>query len=189
MCYHSTRLCGNDQNAVNFWRRILPYLVLNVIVSAATTLLVLALWDRSQPQALLFSMGGTPAVASALPGSPDADPDAQIGATLPPLDAPVIEIEAVIGAGDPAAEALVLKRIGEGELLLTGWKISNGRGSEYIFPYLVLNKNGSVRLYTRGGVNSVIELYWGLAESVWHSGDTATLTDPQGNLRASFTVP
>lgn len=173
---------------MNFWRRVFPYLILNIIVSAATTLLVLALWDQRQPQALPITTSGLPAVEPA-PIQPGAAPSAQVSATLPPLDAPVIEIEAVIGAGDPATEAVVLKRVGEGELLLTGWKITNGRGSEYIFPYLVLNKNGSVRLYTRSGTNSVIELYWGLAESVWRSGDTASLTDPEGNIRAVFTVP
>lgn len=173
---------------MNFWRRVFPYLILNVIVSAATTLLVLSLWDQRQPQSLPISSGGIP-IAESAPTQPVDVPSAQVSATLPPLDTPVIAIEAVIGAGDPAVEAVVLKRVGEGELLLTGWKISNGRGNEYTFPYLVLNKNGSVRLYTRNGTNSVIELYWGLAESVWRSGDTASLTDPQGNLRAAFTIP
>ena len=173
---------------MNFWRRVFPYLILNVIVSAVTTLLVLALWDQRQPQALPISTGGLPIVETA-PTQPTVDPSSQASATLPPLDTPVIEIEAVIGAGDPATEAVVLKRVGEGELLLTGWKISNGRGSEYTFPYLVLNKNGSVRLYTRDGVNSVIELFWDRTESVWRSGDTASLTDPEGNLRAVFTIP
>jgi hypothetical protein len=46
-----------------------------------------------------------------------------------------------------------------------------------------------LRLYTRSGANSVIELYWSLTESVWRSGDTATLLDMQGNLRASYTLP
>lgn len=174
---------------MKFWRRIFPYLILNVIVSAATTLLVLTLWERSQPQALPISTGGKPVVESTPAAPPAEDPGAQASATLPPLDAPVIEIEAVFGAGDPATEALVLTRVGEGELLLTGWKVSNGRGSEYTFPVLVLNKGGSVRLYTREGVNSVIELYWGQPESVWRSGDTASLTDPAGNLRATYTIP
>lgn len=173
---------------MNFWRRIFPYLILNVIVSAATTLLVLSLWDRRQPQALPIATGGIP-IADTAPTQPVDQLPAPASATLPPLDTPVIEIEAVIGAGDPATEALVLRRVGEGELLLTGWKVSNGRGSEYTFPDLVLNKNGSVRLYTRDGVNSVIELYWGRTESVWRSGDTASLSDPEGNLRAAFTIP
>lgn len=173
---------------MNFWRRVFPYLILNVIVSAATTLLVLFLWDQRQPQALPVSTGGLPITTTAPVPAVDL-PTPQASATLPPLDTPVIEIEAVIGAGDPAVEAVVLKRVGEGELLLTGWKITNGRGNEYTFPYLVLNKNGSVRLYTRSGTNSVIELYWGLAESVWRSGDVASLTDPEGNLRAAFTIP
>lgn len=174
---------------MKFWKRIFPYLVLNVIVSATTTLLVLTLWDRSQSPATPLFSGSKPDMENTLPALPPSGHADQASATLPPLDTPVIEIEAIIGAGDQAAEALILKRVGEGELLLTGWKISNGRGKEFTFPDLVLNKNGSVRLYTREGVNSVIELYWGLEESVWRSGDTATLTDTLGNMRASFTVP
>lgn len=173
---------------MNFWRRIFPYLILNVVVSAATTVLILTLWDRAQPAALPISTGGIPA-ASTLATQPTANPDPLVTPSLPPLDTPVIEIEAVIGAGDLETETVVLKRVGEGELLLTGWKLTNGRGSEYVFPDLVLNKNGSVRLYTRSGTNSVIELYWSSTESVWRSGDIATLSDSQGNPRASYTLP
>lgn len=174
---------------MKFWRRIFPYLILNVVISAATTLLVLTLWDRTQTPALPLSTGGGPAAVSTLPAEPTGDLTPQLTPTLPPLETPVIEIEAIIGAGDLETETVVLKRVGEGELLLTGWMISNGRGNEFTFPDLVLNKNGSVRLYTRSGANSVIELYWSLAESVWRSGDTATLTDSQGNVRATYSLP
>jgi len=160
-----------------------------VIVSAATTLAVLTIWDRAQsPGTPLFS-GLKPAISSTQPTQPSEGQSPQSAATLPPVDTPVITIESVIGVGDLETETLVLKRVGEGELLLTGWKISNGRGDEFTFPDLVLNKNGSVRLYSRSGVNSVIELYWARTEAAWRSGDTASLTDPEGNLRASITVP
>jgi len=174
---------------MKFWRRILPYLILNVVISAATTLLVITLWDRSQTDALPISTGGIPASGSLQTAAPTDNSGPQTTPTMPPLDTPVIEIEAVIGAGDLETETVVLKRVGEGELLLTGWKLSNGRGSEFTFPDLVLNKNGSVRLYTRSGANSVIELYWSLTESVWRSRDTATLIDMQGNLRANYILP
>ncbi len=174
---------------MRFWKRIFPYLILNVIVSAATTLVILAVWDRSQSPGLPLFSNLKPAVNNTQPTQPIGSSTPQPAATLPPLDSPVITIEAVIGAGDVESEMLELKRVGEGELLLTGWKISNGRGDEFTFPELVLNKNGSVRLYTRSGVNSVIELYWGRSDSVWRSGDTASLTDPEGNLRASYALP
>ena len=111
---------------MKFWKRIFPYLVLNVIVSATTTLLVLTLWDRSQSPATPLFSGSKPDMENTLPALPPSGHADQASATLPPLDTPVIEIEAIIGAGDQAAEALILKRVGEGELLLTGWKISMG---------------------------------------------------------------
>lgn len=170
------------------WKRVIPFLILNIIISAATTLTVLLLWDRTQRpvQPLPVSVGssgGLPSTASQQQSPPEGE------ATLPPLDEPVILIETVIGAGDLQNEAVLLRRVGEGELLLTGWKLTNGRGAEYTFPYLLLNKNGAVRLYSRAGNNTVMELFWGSQQAVFRSGDVVSLYDWQGNLRASYTLP
>ena len=166
----------------------MPFLILNVIVSAATTLIVLVLWDHGQSPAFLSGSGGQPVagqtgIAANVTQSPTMQP------TLPPLDQTVVMIETVIGAGDINNEVLVLKRVGEGDLSLTGWKVSNGRGDSFVFPDLLLSKNGSVRLYSRSGASTVIELYWGRTDPAWRSGDTVTLSDYQGNTRATYTVP
>lgn len=170
------------------WKRVIPFLILNIIISAATTLTVLLLWDRTlrpvQPLAVSGgSSGGIPSTASRQQPTPEGE------ATLPPLDEPVILIETIVGAGDLQNEAVLLRRVGEGELLLTGWKLTNGRGAEYTFPYLLLNKNGAVRLYSRAGNNTVMELFWGSQQAVFRSGDVVSLYDWQGNLRASYTLP
>lgn len=170
------------------WKRIIPFLILNIIISAATTLTVLLLWDRNlRPvQPLPVSVGSTGGIPPADNSSQPALPG---DATLPPLDEPVILIETVIGAGDLQNEAVLLRRVGEGELLLTGWKISNGRGAEYVFPYLLLNKGGAVRLYSRAGNNTVMELFWGSNQAVFRSGDLVSLYDWQGGPRATYSVP
>ncbi len=170
------------------WKRVLPFLLLNVLISAATTLTVLIIWDRTQRPVLpaagsLNPLQAQPAQNNAQGGAPP------VQATLPPLEEPVILSETVIGAGDLQNEVLVLRRVGEGELQLNGWKLSNGRGAEYTFPDLVLNKNGSVRLYSREGINTVMELFWGGRQPVWRAGDVVSLTDWQGNLRASYSIP
>ncbi|MFA5837425.1 MAG: lamin tail domain-containing protein [Bellilinea sp.] len=171
---------------MNFWKRIFPYLIINVVLSAAVTLIVLAIWDRVQhPQ--LSAGGNVPATQSASNinsnvNTPQAQP------TLPPLDEPVIRIETVIGAGDLATETVQLQRIGENELQLAGWWLE-GNGLKYTFPALTLNKNGSVRLYSRAGQSTVIELYWGLESAAWKAGDTITLYDSRSNQRASYTIP
>lgn len=167
---------------MNFWKRIFPYLILNVLVSAATTLIVLAVWDRAQHPVAPAPVGA--AAETPVASAPDTDQQA----TLPPLDSPVIRIETVIGAGDLTSESIQLQRIGEGDLQLAGWRLT-GNAVEYIFPNLTLNKNGSIRLYTRAGQSTVIELYWGLEKPAWKSGDTITLYDSAGNQRASYSIP
>ena len=163
----------------------LPFLFLNMIISALVTLLVLQWWDRTQrPDAL------TPLT---LPTVPLAQNDPSNGVptiivTLPPLDEPVIQVQRVIGAGDLTNEFIVIERIGEGPLLLTGWTLSNAAGDQFIFPELQLNK-GSVSIFTRAGDNSVNKLYWGLGKSAWKSGTEIKIMDSAGNLRATYVVP
>src|SRR5574340_404218 len=153
---------------MNTWKRIYPYLILNILVSAATTLIVLAVWDRVQHPTLSAATGGSEAAASNSDGSSGANAQQ---ATLPPLDTPVIRIETVIGAGDLDTETVQLQRIGEGDLQLAGWQLK-GSGKEYVFPDLTLNKNGSIRLCSRAGQNTVIESFWGLDQAAWKSGST-----------------
>lgn len=168
------------------WKRIIPYLILNIVVSAATTLIVLALWDRVQRPALSAATANSPDVAAS--GSTSALDTTAQQPTLPPLDTAVIRIETVIGAGDLATETIQLQRVGEGDLQLAGWRLE-GSGKEYVFPNLTLNKNGSIRLYTRAGQSTVIELFWGLDKAAWKSGDTITLYDSTGGQRADYTIP
>lgn len=168
---------------MNFWKRIFPYLILNIAISAATTLAVLAIWDRVQHP---LTLAGNPPQSLPTTAPDSVTPQAQ--PTLPPLDQPVIRIETVIGAGDLASETVQLQRIGEGELQLAGWWLE-GSGQKFTFPSLTLNKNGSIRLYSRSGQSTVIELYWGLDKAAWKPGDTLRMFDPQGNQRATYTIP
>lgn len=169
---------------MNSWKRIFPYVILNILVSAATTVIVLAVWDRMQHPVLSVPTGSPEEQVSSFNNNSGTAQQA----TLPPLDAPVIRIETVIGAGDLDTETVQLQRTGEGDLQLAGWRLA-GNGKEYIFPDLTLNKNGSIRLCTRGGQNTVIELFWGLEKAAWKSGGIITLYDSAGNERAAYTIP
>jgi hypothetical protein len=174
-------------------KRLLPYILLNILVSALTTLIVLTLWDRAQRPAPLAgqSLSTSPAMLpaptqtllSASPFLPSPTP------TLPSLDQAWITIAEVLAPGDVAHEAILLKRLGEGDLWLKGWRLVNPRGQAFEFPNLTLSPNGSVRIYTRRGNNTVIELYWGLETSAWQRGDKVRLLDPEGNLRAEYIIP
>lgn len=160
-------------------KRLVPYILLNVIVSALVTFAVLTWWtnNRSAPA---NPVGVLPTQAAA------ANP---VPATALPMDAKVIEIGGVSAAGALNAEQVTLKRIGQGELRLQGWRIDDNAGHRFVFPDIILYPDGEVHLFTRTGTNNVNDLFWGLAQPVWGSGKTVTLYDQQNILRASLTLP
>lgn len=103
-----------------------------------------------------------------------------------------VVIDTVIGPGDLESERIQLRHRGEGELSLVGWRLEDQDGNVFIFPQapaLTLYGGGAVSVYTRSGVNSVVELYWGMDQALWHSGATITLRDAQDNVRSVYTVP
>lgn len=104
----------------------------------------------------------------------------------------VVVIDSVIGPGDIETEKVLLRHRGEGEFSLAGWQLTSQNGDVYEFPLvpeLVLYKNGAVYVNTTKGADTVIDLFWGLDEPVWKSGQKVTLRDPQGTARHSYTVP
>jgi LysM repeat protein len=101
-------------------------------------------------------------------------------------------ISSVIGAGDLTTERVQLKHRGEGELSLVGWRLEVDSGETYIFPQfpqMTLFGGGAVNVYTKSGVDTVVDLFWGLENALWHSGDTVTLRDTQGRIRDTYSVP
>jgi LysM repeat protein len=101
-------------------------------------------------------------------------------------------IDSVIGAGDLATERVLLKHRGEGELSLVGWRLESNNGDLYIFPQfpqMTLFGGGAVNVYTKAGVDTVVDLYWGSDSPLWFSGASVTLKDVQGNVRDTYTVP
>jgi len=127
-----------------------------------------------------------PLVETQLPVTPGATP---LVTPSPVLAEAQVVIENVVGAGDLTYEYILLKRSGAGELSLAGWQLLEEGGNVYTFPQLQLYENGAVRLYTRGGQNTVVELYWGLSTPVWQAGETVVLLDNNGKVRATYRVP
>ncbi|NSW52541.1 MAG: lamin tail domain-containing protein [Anaerolineae bacterium] len=161
--------------------QLLPYVIVNILVSAATMLLVLLLWQSAaQPQAL-------PCVPQSTVPAETAQPQV---AAIPPLEQVVITIPIVYGAGYVNNEQLVLERVGEGNLELYGWWLEDEDGNRYDFPPGLMLKSGAeLLLNTRAGDDTPLELFWGRSEAVWTSGETARLYDPLGNLRAEYSLP
>lgn len=100
-----------------------------------------------------------------------------------------IVIDKVIGAGVLENERIVIRRTGDGELSLAGWRLTDNKGFEYIFPQLTLYKDGAINVNTRTGQNTVVDLFWGLTTSVWRSGKIISIYDSNNNLRANYAIP
>ena len=173
-------------------RRLLPYIVLNILVSALTTMLVLLWWERKHQVELPPVSPRLTEAAAAVP-TDDASP----GATavyftpppLPPLGSQVIQIQNVYGTGDLQNEVVVLSRIGDEGLWMNGWQIRDEDGNVFNFPELLLNKGGGIQVYTAAGADSVVSLHWGLDKAVWEKDETVLLLDHAGNERASYRIP
>jgi hypothetical protein len=168
-------------------KRLGIYLVINVIVSAATTLLVLTLWSRgNQAPAVLEPPPTTPPTNApqTIGQGGEAVADAEPTATQPVGEAVagVLEITNVVGAGDLSTERVMIRHVGDQELSLAGWQLQDGDGHTYRFPALTMYSDGAVTVFTQEGPSSVVELYWGLGDPVWESGEVATLLDPAGNV-------
>ncbi len=123
------------------------------------------------------------------PGGPAPVVVETASATAPAATAqsPRVDIVGVAGAGDLAREAVQLINSG-GVAAMAGWTLDDGQGTVYTFPAFTLHR-GAVSVHTRSGVDSVIELYWGLDRQLWSPGKTITLRDAAGEIRSSFTVP
>lgn len=160
--------------------RLLLYLLLNVFVSACVTGAILFWYDRTYRA----SLAPLPQAAAPVQGE-SAVPEV----TFQPEDQVLVEIASVVGAGTLSAEVVVVRYNGEGELGLANWQLKDDDGNTFTFPQLTLYTNGAVQVHTASGSDTVVDLYMGLRDPIWESGESAKLYDPQDNLRAIYRVP
>ena len=162
-------------------RRLLLYLLLNVLISVCVTGAILFWYDRNYRSVSVSAV--QPAAQSLSQGVSVSQ------ATLnPQADIPV-EIVSVIGAGTLNAEWVVVSYKGEDQINLANWELRDEDRHVFVFPQLVLHPNVAVQIHTASGTNTVIDLYWGESGPVWQSGEMAQLLDPNGNKRAEYKVP
>ena len=161
-------------------RKLVYYLLLNVFVSACVTGGILFWYDRNYRSA---------SVSAIQPAAPaNAQGSAPAAVFDPNVDIPV-EIVSIVGAGTVNAEWVIVRNAGGESLSLAGWQLKDTDRNVFVFPNLTLNTGGAVQIHTVAGTNTVIDLYWGLNDPVWESGEEAQLLDPSGNVRAVYTVP
>jgi hypothetical protein len=156
-------------------RRLVSYLLLNVLVSAIVTGSILYFYDR----AYRADCGQVPLIPTLpLPAN-----------TTPLADQIRVDIVSIVGAGSPASEIVVIQNNGQEAVVLTGWRLQDSNGAVYLFPQLTLYPGASVQVHTARGVDTAFDLYWGGRTAVWQSGEIASLYDSQGILRALYRLP
>ena len=160
--------------------RLIVYIIINVIVSALTTLGILLIWD------MLHQSENIPSIPISFLTTPT--PTEAIQSTPPPVGEAILQIDNVFGAGRLDSEVVVVKRLGEGELWLTGWKMVDEANHIYTFPRLSLIK-GSINIYTQAGIDTAEDLHWGQPRALWQPGRKVRIFDPIGNLRAEYIIP
>ena len=162
-------------------RKLFLYLALNVLVSACVTGAILFWYDRNYRATL------SPVVvpAAAVDGGGTAAP----ALTTTPQGDISVEIVSVVGAGTLDAETVFIRYNGDGQLNLEGWQLKDEDGNTFTFPQLTLYPKGGVQVHTAAGTDTVIDLYWGVPDAVWNSGENARLYDSQGNLQAVYRIP
>lgn len=145
-------------------RRLLGYLLINVVVSAVVIIVLLVLHDRYYR-----------------PSVPPSVPDASTQG--------IVEITTIAGVGQLENEAVSIRNNGQASLSLDAWALKDAAGAAYTFPALTLLPGGSVAVHTAAGDDTATDLYWGLADPVWSSGEVATLSDAGGAARAAYRIP
>lgn len=232
------------------WKRVVIFILINILVSALTTSLVLFFWDRAHredvPKIDAEKPGLTlPSLEQPAPTSKPEQPlqayQVKAGETLGeialaynisveellslngltdpnsigagttifvPLDTEhsenldaqnvgpsttsntgQVEIVGVFGAGDLTSERVQIRGLGQGTLSLTGWRLWDEDGNEYIFPQITLFANGAVDIYSDVGVDTVVSLFWRSGQPIWSPGEMATLIDEGGNIQSTFMIP
>ncbi|HPL58378.1 MAG TPA: lamin tail domain-containing protein [Flexilinea sp.] len=200
-----------------FWK-ILILLLVNLIVSVTATFAVLYYWENirnaEKPYTLItvndsaspvvssptieidYNILMTPTPPIPVNNSTNSSVTSQVTAdvtsqpTIPPVRDLLVSISDVIGTGDINSEAVYIKSNADTAVQLENWTLEDADGNVYTFPNIqIIRKGIIVPLYSRSGHNTPFELYWGLTEAAWQSGETVVLKDPDGNIQATYRIP
>jgi hypothetical protein len=150
--------------------RLVYYLLINIFVSALVAGTVIFFYDRAHPAVCITPL---PNAVTLSPGMGDVN----------------VSIVGVIGVGTVTNERMIIQNDGSGELVLTGWYLTDNKGLAYTFPQLTLYPGVKVQVHTASGKDTPTDLYWGLSSPVWTSGELAALYDAHNIARAFYRVP
>lgn len=171
--------------------RAFLFILVNIIVSVSVTLTVLWFWQRAHPLPDI-SAPSIPATAVDQPsrqsqtGVQDLDPTPDLSLFDQDVN---ITIRAIVGAGDINIEYVEIINQGKNPTNLTGWQLIDEDGHKFTFPALILSSGGAIKIFSKAGTNTVIELFWRADSAIWQSGETARLVDSAGETITTYSIP
>lgn len=141
-------------------------------------------------EVLVIPVGGVPtATVPVAETSFPEEPPPPIATELPTAGEAIIEIAEVVGVGQVEQEAVSIKNSGDMPIALLGWRLSDEDGRTYTFGQVTLFGEGAaITLHSGSGLEGPSDLYWGFEEAVWRPGETVTLVDGEGSVRATHVI-
>jgi hypothetical protein len=180
------------RNDMAFIKKYLPFILLNIAISAVTVLAVLFIWDWHQKSKLAHVPAPQP--TAAISNTPSENTPEAISTTSPsktnqPGESQV-SIQLISGMGDLNLEYILIKNTGNSKLSLLDWSL---RGSEqksiHIKSDIMLNPGGAIKIYSKTGTDSALSIYLNSQQAYWKSGIVVTLHDPDLVERARYEIP
>lgn len=96
----------------------------------------------------------------------------------------ITELEYDPPGDDVLGENVVIENQGTANQNMTGWKLKNEENETFRFPTFILKAGAGVTVWTKEGMNTETDLYWGSEVPIWnnHGGDCAYLSDASFQL-------
>jgi hypothetical protein len=170
--------------------RIFLFIILNILISAGTILGVLWIWEKTHPRPIVDTMLPE-TILNQSTASAAGQTEDQVALNIDNENISII-IYAVVGVGNLDVEYVEIRNLGEKAVNPANWQLVDEDDNLFIFPNspsMILSSGGAVKVMTKAGNDSVIELYWQSEETIWQSGERATLLDPDGEIIATYLIP
>jgi LysM repeat protein len=142
-------------------------------------------------QQLTIPVGGIPTPTAVPPTEPAALPS-----PIPTEPAAAgggagqLSVTTILDPGVLETEAVQFVNSGAQAQVMTGWKVRDEDNNVYTFGEVsIFGEGAGVLLHTRAGDNTFSDLFWGLSEPAWRSGEKLTLWDANEQVVATYTVP
>lgn len=174
---------------------LLFYILINILISAVTTLTVLWIWDSRQPKLNPIEFDSQQTFTD--PVSPTdhliAGEDENPAVQEPTADLSTrssdVQIRVIVGPKNLEVEYVEIINQGDQPVDLTGWQLVNHLDQAFTFPAMILNSSGAIKIQSKTGVNSVIELFWQSETPIWQSGENARLINADGEVVSIYSIP